>query len=124
MPCQTCAHYVPANHQPGRGLCRLKSDSMGLPFEIRPNDLCEFFELDVSRLEDVQMVVCRHCGAVAIVEGDIELCDTCAHEFNLHQFYKDEGGDAFAMVKFNCSRGYRERWLKRRLEVKQGGKRA
>jgi hypothetical protein len=115
---------LPTTRDPERGLCRLKSDSTGIPFEIRASDLCEFFELDVSRLEDVQMVICRHCGGVAIVEGEIELCEHCLPEFNLHQFFKDEPGDAVAMVRFNCSRQYRERWLKRRLEVKQGGKRA
>lgn len=124
MPCQTCAHYVPALRAKARGLCRLKSDSTGLPFEVRPADLCEFFDLDVARLEDVQMVVCRHCGAVAVVGGEVELCDLCLHEFNMGQFFKDEGADAAAVVRFNCSRAYRERWLKRRLEVKQGGKRA
>lgn len=122
MPCQTCAHFVPVARETLRGLCRLKSDSTGVPFEIRPNDLCEFFELDVARLEDVQMVVCRHCGAVAVVAGEVELCDLCLHEFNLAQFFREEGSSAAAIVRFNCSRPFRERWLKRRLEVKPGGK--
>jgi hypothetical protein len=122
MPCQTCAHFFPGTRDPARGLCRLRSDSTGAPFEIPAHDLCEFFELDVTGLDDVQMVVCRHCGAVAVVDGEIELCESCREEFSLAQFFREEGGDALAVVRFNCSRPFRERWLKRRLEVKQGGK--
>lgn len=122
MPCQTCAHYFPGTRDPGRGLCRLRSDSTGMPFETRASDLCEFFELDAAGLDDVQMIVCRHCGGVAVVAGEVELCDGCLDDFNLQQFFREEGGDAHAVVRFNCSRTYRERWLKRRLEVKQGGK--
>jgi hypothetical protein len=122
MPCRMCAHYLPTPRESDQGWCRLKSDSTNLPFPTRASDLCEFFELDPNSTEDLQMVLCRHCGGVAFVGGEIELCAECSEKFNLQQFFRDEGYRVDGLMRFNCSRPYRERWLKQRLEVKQGGK--
>lgn len=121
MPCRTCVHFVESESGEG-SLCRLKSDSVGLPFPTRAADLCEFFDLDPGTIDEQQMVVCRHCGAVAFIGGELELCSTCEGTYNLPHFFREEGRAVAAIVRFNCSRPYRERWLKQRLEVKQGGK--
>jgi hypothetical protein len=110
--------------EPVKGICRLKSDSTGLPHETLAGDLCEFFDADPNRREDLQMALCRHCGAVSFLSGDNELCEPCLEKFNQAQIVRDEGIDTASIVRFNCSRPYRERWLKQRLEIKQGGKRA
>ena len=121
MPCGTCVHYIESGlAEPP--LCRLKSDSVGMPFRTRAADLCEFFDLDPAKADELQMIVCRHCGAVAFVAGELELCSICEGEYNLTHFFREEGASSAGVVRFNCSRPYRERWLKRRLEVKQGGK--
>ncbi len=122
MPCGNCAHFLDEPRTPGQGLCRLKSDSIGMPFATRKADLCEFFELDASSLDEAQMTICRHCGSVAFVTAEIELCADCQDHYNLHHFFREEGGSAESIVRFNCARSFRERWLKHRLEVKQGGK--
>lgn len=124
MPCNMCVHYLSATRDPASGLCRLKSDSTGIPHETAPTGLCEFFDVDPGRLDELQMALCRHCGAVAFISGEIELCEPCLTQYNIQQFFRDEGAEARSVVRFNCSRPFRERWLRHRLEVKQGGKRA
>lgn len=122
MPCRLCAHYLENPRQADVGYCRLKSDAVGNPFIVHGGDLCEFFEFDASVLDESQLIICRHCGQIAMVEGTLELCTQCAPLYNISQFFREESGHPDAFVRFNCSRPYRERWLKHRLEVKQGGK--
>lgn len=120
MPCQMCVHFI-AGLQGDRGICRLKSDSTGIAVETPSQYLCEFFEADPERMEELQMTICRHCAAVAFIEGEVELCQACLREFNIGQLFKEIGTDPAGLVRFHCSRPYRERWLRSRLEVKPGG---
>jgi hypothetical protein len=120
MPCHVCAHYLPGHDNADGGWCRLKSDATGIPQRKRGHDVCEFFDLDPA--DERQLAICRHCGGVTLIEGEVELCDACAPKFQLAQFLRESARDPEALTHFHCSRTFRERWLKQRLELKQGGK--